>query len=341
MKKTILLISVILFVSCEKESKEVLSDFNLYITTNTKIDSVFISNLSQDREFNMLKYSDTLKVKFNDSINDMYNIWFYSEGKQYSWPNGQIWLNGENVIIKGTFDKGFTIDTVIGSDLYYKGIKFQKKYNAFYKQKASRKKIDSFLLNSTIENIDNPLSLQSADYYMFSNKNDKNKIKKLRDLIKNQSYQLKNHAVLKVHKSIEKLLSISTIDLNKYVFEDLHVKYAKIQLNPNKRYLLDLWFVNCLPCIKDHKKFKQNLELLSKNNIELIGISRDSEQDVWLDFFKKNKYPWKNYRESNYENSLTKDFIIEVFPTYFLIEGDGKIIKTFNAYDDIESYLSN
>ena len=339
-KKILSILCLALLISCQKETND-LSDLNIYIKSKQKIDSVFISNIAQDREFYFLKFSDTLKVDLKDSINDLYNIWLYSEGKQYSSPRNQFWLNGEKIIIKGTFDKGFKLDTIIGTDLHYKSLEFNKVYSSLYRRKAPKENIDNFLLKETRDNVDNILSLQFANYYMFRNKNDKGKIQELKEIIKDQNSFFKNHLAFSVHKAIDKILKVTSIDLSKYDFENSKKERATIQLESNKNYLLDLWFVNCPPCITDHQKFQQNSKLLSDNNIELIGISRDLEQDVWFNFLNKKQYPWKNYRESNYQNSLTKDLVIEVFPTYFLVKGNGKIIQTFNAYDDIESYLIN
>jgi peroxiredoxin len=339
-KLSVFILGVFLIGCHQKEKKEELADLNLYITSSMKIDSLFISNITQDREFYFIPYSDTLKVKFKDSINDLYNIWFFAEGKQYSGPSTQVWLNGENVIIKGTFDKKLNIDTVIGSDLYYKGKEFQKGYRNLYKSKANSEEIDEFLFNFAKDHLDTPLSLQAADYYLFRNKNDKEKVLGLKKLIDNQPNQFKDHLAFQIHQTIDKILSQTKIDLTKYKFQNENGQITSIKLNENKRYLLDLWFVNCPPCIKDHKSFLNEPQLLSENNIELIGISTDSKNEVWSNFLKKKKYPWKNYRQANYKESLTKDMLISVFPTYFLMEGNGKIIQTFNAFDDVKQYIS-
>lgn len=338
-KKVTGFVVALLLLSCSNEEKKPdLADLNLYLTSDLKIDSVFISNLTQDREFYMLPYSDTLRVQFKDSINDMYNIWFFTEkGRRIQ----QLWLDGKNLTIKGSIGDRFQIDTVIGSDLYYKGKKFQKEYSQLYKDKAGDEAIDQLLIRYTKENIDNPLSLQAANYYLFKNKNNKEKVQNLMSIVKDQPSALKEHIGFPVHKEIEKLLSLTSLDLSKYEFEDVSGNLAKIKLEPSKRYLIDLWFVNCPPCIKDHKKFIENSDLLAKNNIELIGISRDMKQDVWSDFLKKKNYPWKNYRQKQYIGSLTEDLMISVFPTYFLLEGNGKIIRTFNGFNDVEKYITN
>lgn len=327
-------------LGCNTTSKkDELLDLNIYIKSNQKIDSVFISNIAQDREFMFIPFSNTIKINLKDSINDLYNVWLFADGKQYSGNENQFWLNGEKIIIKGTFNNGFKVDTVIGSPLYYKGLKFRKMYSNLYKTNPTSTEIDYFLLDYTKENIDNLLSLHAANYFMFKNKNDKIKINQLKKVIASHPKNFKNHTVLNVHDGIEKILNTTKIDIGKYDFISKSGKKTTIKLTNNKRYLLDLWFINCPPCIEDHQKFKDNPQLLADRNIEMIGISTDNNQEKWSDFLTKKSYSWKNYRQASYQGSMTEDLIVEVFPTYFLIEGNGKIVQTFNDYNDIENYL--
>ena len=342
MKTSLLWILCFLFFSgcSKKDEKNELSDLNIYIQSQQKIDSIFISNIGQDREFLFLPHQDTMRVNFKDSINDLYNIWIFSEGKQYSAGNKyQFWLRGDHIEVKGSFDKGFHLDTLIGSDIYYPSMDFQKEYTNLYRQKRPAAEIDEYLLTYTKNNLNNILSLQSANYYMFRNKNDQQKLKTLQKIIEPHEKLFKNHNVLNVHASLDKLLTVNAIDIAKYSFVDTYGKEASITFESNKTYLLDLWFVKCTPCIQDHQKFKEHTTLLSNHNVELIGLSIDDNQEEWTDFLSEKAYPWKNYRQKSYEGSLREELLVEVFPTYFLVEGNGALIRTFNAFDDIKDYF--
>jgi len=337
----LLLVLAISFVSCSKEvKKEPEPNLTIYIDAIQRIDSIFISNMTQDRDFFMLPFQDTIQVTLKDSINDLYNVWIFSEGKQYSRAANQFWLSGEKITIKGTFDNGFVLDTLIGSELYYKSLDFQKQYSQLFREKKSSDEIDDFLLNFTKKNLNTILSFSSSDNYLFKNGNDLSKVRRLQEIIKDQDPALRNHMVFNAHQKIEKLLSLKTINIGKYDFTDVSGKPTKIALESNKKYLLDLWFVNCPPCIKDHKSFLENPSLLADHGIEMIGISRDHEQKTWAQFVKDKSYPWKNYRQSNLEGSMTEDLLIKIFPTYYLVEGDGTLLASFNGYQDVKKYLT-
>ena len=341
-KKVVICAFIIVAFGCSSASEKLeLSDLNIYIQTKQKIDSVFISNIAQDREFLMLQFQDTLKINLKDSINDLYNIWLYSEGKQYSGMDNQFLLSGEQIIIKGSFDKGFQLDTIIGSDVHYKHLNFHKTYGKLFQEKQSQDSINQFLLDFTQKNTDNLLSLQSAQYYLYSNGNDLEKIQLLQQALVNLDPALKSHSVFNAPKKIEKLLSLEKIDVEKYSYTTLSGEETKLNLDASKTYLLDLWFVNCPPCIQDHHKFQENEAFFKEKHIELIGLSTDSDQEKWVKFLEKKSYSWKNYRQSAYQNSMTEELMISVFPTYFLIKGDGTVLKSFHSYAAIEAYLKS
>ena len=152
MKQTIALLICAFIFGCKSEIKQNkidLSDINLIIKTDTKIDSVWISNIGQTESF-FLPFKDTIKVNFKEKLNDLYNVNFYTENGKKS---NQLWLNGNNVIVGGKLNEKIEIDSVINSDLYYKSINFSKNYRELIQKKADSTTIDNFLLENITQNI--------------------------------------------------------------------------------------------------------------------------------------------------------------------------------------------
>jgi hypothetical protein len=79
-KALITLIVFVTLLSCvpDKRKDIELPDLILLLKTETKIDSVFVSNIAQDELFRFLPYSDTLYIKSENTFNDLYNINFFS-----------------------------------------------------------------------------------------------------------------------------------------------------------------------------------------------------------------------------------------------------------------------
>lgn len=337
MKQTIALLICALIFGCKpelKQNKIDLSDINLIIKTDTKIDSVWVSNIGQTENF-FLPFSDTIKVNFKENLNDLYTIAFYTKNGRKS---NQLWLNGDNVIVNGKLNEKIEIDSVINSDLYYKSINFSKKYRELIKNKADSITIDNFLLENISQNIKSPFSFNVANPFIYRNQNNKEKIGKLFDILSPQNDTLKNHFI-SIHGKIENILKVSSLNTRDYKFANNENQLSSIELSKSKTYLLDFWFINCPPCIKDHKLISKKLDLLKEKNVELIGISTDRSHSDWKEYLEKHNYNWKNYREIDSLKRVTKDMAIWSFPTYLVLNKKGEIKARYNSFKDFEKTL--
>ncbi|MBK7869392.1 MAG: TlpA family protein disulfide reductase [Saprospiraceae bacterium] len=333
---------IILFVSltgCYFDKQEkTLADLTLYFDSDIKVDSILVTNITQDREFHTVKYSDNINVNLNDSINDLYAINFFV-GNDHRMV--QLWLNGENLIIKGkVFDKiKIQVDTVIGSDLYNKSLDFRKKYKDLLTDKPDSIFINNFLIAELKKEINSPFSIEIAQTFMSRNISNANELKKLFTVLSMQNDLIKSH-LLNPYRKLENILSVTEIDFSKYKFYDRDNTLTSISLSDNKKYLIDFWFIGCAPCIQDHKSIIKKLNSLNDKNVEIIGISIDRDQEQWKDFLNEKQYPWKNYREvDEHENRMRTKMMIDVYPTYLILDSKGFILYRSNGFSDIERYL--
>lgn len=342
--KTILLFLtwVILLTGCKTDSHSTNrstnkpADVNFYLQTDKKIDSVLFANFTQDREFQFIPYSDTLNITLNDSINDNYFIKFYSGKDAIMYP---LWLDGENLVIKGKITDKFRPDTVIGSSLFYHSLDFRKKYKALMENGASTDSINSFLFTNLQENISSPFSLEISSQLYLRNISNKAVLKKLYDLLADQPEAIKK-SLNNPYKGIEKVLTVNKIALQDFQFYNTDGKPTFISPVKGKKYLLDLWFIECAPCLADHKIMAGKRELLNSSSVELIGISIDQDQAEWKNFLSQNKYYWQNLREvDDPDKKLRTHLLISAFPTYLLLDSEGNILQRSNSFAEIEKYL--
>jgi thiol-disulfide isomerase/thioredoxin len=133
---------------------------------------------------------------------------------------------------------------------------------------------------------------------------------------------------------------VSSINLSNYKFENIKNKITSIELEKSKTYLLDFWFINCPPCVRDHKLIVKKLDFLKEKNIELIGISTDRNYSDWKNYLTKHDYNWKNFREIDTLKRVTKEMVIWSFPTYLLLDNNGNIKARFNSFEDFENYVN-
>jgi thiol-disulfide isomerase/thioredoxin len=339
MKKIHIIILSSLLIGCNFTKQEKpLADLNLYFDSDIKIDSILVTNITQDREFHFFKYANVINVDLNDSINDQYAISFYTPDDHRM---VQLWLNGKNLIIKGKVsDKiKIQIDTVIGSDLYYKSLNFKQKYNDLLAGKPDSSVINNFLITELRKEINSPFSIEIAKIFVNRNISNTDELKNLFAILTTQNDLIKKH-LINPYRKIEAILAVNKIDFSRYRFYDREKTLTSIKLSGDKKYLVDFWFIGCAPCIQDHKSIIKKLNSLDGKNVEVIGISIDNSQEQWRHFLNEKQYPWKNYREiDESENRMRTKMIIDVFPTYLLLDSKGVILYRSNTFSDIEKYL--
>jgi len=341
MKKLHIIILSSLLIGCNFSKQEKsLADLNLYFDTDIKIDSILVTNITQDREFHFFKYTNAIHVDLNDSINDLYAISFFA-GTDHRMV--QLWLNGKNLIIKGTIsDKiKIQIDTVIGSDLYYRSLNFRQKHKDLLAGESDSSAINNFLITELRKEINSPFSIEIANIFVSRNISNTDELRKLFAILSTQNDLIKKH-LINPYQKIETILSVNKIDFSKYRFYDRDKMLTSIKLSGDKKYLIDFWFIGCAPCIQDHKSIIKKLDSLDSKNVEVIGISIDNSQEKWRNYLNENQYPWKNYREvDEHENRMRAKMMINVFPTYLLLDSKGVILYRSNAFSDIEKYLNS
>ena len=341
--KSLIAVSILLLflVGCKsgKEQKEIeLSDINIYLETDLEIDSILFANWTQDREFQYLPYSDTLRIDLIDSINDYYSINFFIGDKEI---HSKFWLDGQEVIIKGNISNKLKIDTVIGSDLYYKSLDFRRRYKELKTQTEDHQDINNFLLEEFERNIDKNFSIEIGLHFYGINRSNKDELKKLYSLQLKQDETMKSRLDNSINR-IDKILTIDKIDFSNFQFYDINGNLSIVDLEEGKKYLIDYWFVNCAPCIEQHRSIKDKLEDLKNNDIEVIGISIDQDQKEWSEFLLKEKYGWLNYRENDHiVNTLQNHLMIAGFPTYLYLDSQGTLLQRFGSFSEFEEYLEN
>ncbi|MBU3010463.1 TlpA family protein disulfide reductase [Polaribacter vadi] len=137
----------------------------------------------------------------------------------------------------------------------------------------------------------------------------------------------------------ENSINLNQINFDNYLFNTLNNQQEKIELEKGKKYILDFWYLECPPCVKQHQEIKEHQNLLAKNNIEVIGVSIDRNLENWISYINKHQYNWKNYNQYSQENEIKTDYKIKLFPTYLYINDEGVILKKLNSFQELITSL--
>ena len=121
--------------------------------------------------------------------------------------------------------------------------------------------------------------------------------------------------------------------------QDKNLNIMNLEFPKAKYTLIDYWFNRCIPCLKSFPKLQKIYSQYNSKGFEIISISvdRTNEIDNWKKRIDDNKLDWIHYLDENgTEARIDKIFD---FPTTFLLDENGKVIKKNILLQDLENFL--
>ncbi|GEN73608.1 TlpA family protein disulfide reductase [Chryseobacterium lathyri] len=125
------------------------------------------------------------------------------------------------------------------------------------------------------------------------------------------------------------------------LFPDLIFYNKKVLAELGKKYtLVDFWFSYCQPCIEDFPKYKEIYSEYHDKGFEILNISTDRTKDKgnWEKIITEKELKWVHFLDEN--GVRAKQYNINKFPTNFLLDSSGTIIKKDISPEELEFYLS-
>lgn len=113
-----------------------------------------------------------------------------------------------------------------------------------------------------------------------------------------------------------------------------------------KWVVLDFWATWCGPCIASMPHLKEYYQKYA-GKFEVVGVVNDSEEAAWEKMVKDMELPWINVinpKGVSEEKDLTNVYGIEGFPTYIILNKEGKIHKEYlgaqpDFYKELDTIL--
>lgn len=112
-----------------------------------------------------------------------------------------------------------------------------------------------------------------------------------------------------------------------------------------KYILIDFWGIWCGPCVKEMPTVKAFQEK-HKDKLVILGINSGDRKEKIEKFIAKHDYNWQHIlsdRKNTPDNFVTR-FNVKGFPTKFIIDPEGKILKRYvgggeTAFEFLEELL--
>lgn len=100
-----------------------------------------------------------------------------------------------------------------------------------------------------------------------------------------------------------------------------------IYFSSHKYTLVDFWFHNCGPCIRQFGELKEVYDSYKQDGFEVLSISVDKKEDfqLWQSRSHSLGLIWRNIIDLDGKESSS--YLVNSFPTSFLVDRNGRIIR--------------
>lgn len=120
-------------------------------------------------------------------------------------------------------------------------------------------------------------------------------------------------------------------------FYDLDGKRYTPELTKGNIILLKCWFIKCLACVKEFPQLNNLVDTYKdRNDISFISLAMDPAEDL-RKFLKEKLFQYKVV--PNMEMYMSEKLQVTGYPTHFLIDKNGGIVKVAHTIEEIIPFL--
>jgi len=123
----------------------------------------------------------------------------------------------------------------------------------------------------------------------------------------------------------------------KFSFKDINGNLIDNESLKGKIVVIKCWFIHCAPCIKEFPEVN-NLADKYKDRNDMVFLSLAEDNTEQLIAFL-NKKPLHYLVVPNMKDYMNSALQLNGFPTHFILDKDGKIIKVLSDFKSLEISL--
>lgn len=128
-----------------------------------------------------------------------------------------------------------------------------------------------------------------------------------------------------------------------FSFTDIDGKQRRLSDFRGKIVLLDFWGLWCAPCVAEAPNLAAAYKKLKEKGFEIVSLEQGDTVEDLRKFISKTEMNWTHLQLND---QLSQLYRIDRYPTYFLLDKEGKIISNTlrpneELYKKIEQLLEN
>ena len=250
-----------------------------------------------------------------------------------------FWLDKGDISIIGNYDD-FENAKIIGSkltELSKRYFEISEKYsNQMKNGEIDLKEFQRGLNDEQLKFLyENPNNMFSLAYFLdFTNNLSKDSLQLFYSKLDNKLQNSKNGIALKNSFEIEKIkIGKPFIDISAKDLEGNNVKLSDFK---GKVILLDFWAIWCHYCHEQNQEeFPRLKEKYKNEDFIIISYSVDVDKKDWEKSSKADNIDWINISNlRGVRDKVVTQYGVQGYPTSFIIDKDGTIIKQMNGYEN-------
>lgn len=124
-----------------------------------------------------------------------------------------------------------------------------------------------------------------------------------------------------------------------FSFEDLNGNVINNESLKGKITVIKCWYIHCTACVKEFPQVNNLVEKYkNREDIFFLSLTEDTPQELQKFLIKK---PLSYKVVPNMKKYMNEVLQLNAFPTHFILDKEGKIVKVLSNFESLEYALHN